>query len=84
MRRTQPGQSERDEPANRGFGGQDAGAILDVKMVEALSDDTTRAIARESTRLRDRQRNLVLGIVRQFEGVGSREEDERGAPSGGR
>ena len=59
-------------------------AVLDREMVEALSDDTTRAIARESARLRDRERNLVLGIVRQFEGVGSREEDERGAPSGGR
>ena len=59
-------------------------AVLDREMVEALSDDTTRAIARESARLRDRERNLVLGIVRQFEGVGSREEDDRGVPSGGR
>lgn len=59
-------------------------AILDAEMVEALRDDTTRAIARESARLRDRERNLALGIVRQFEGVGSREEGERGAPSRGR
>ena len=61
-----------------------AEALLDREMVEVLRDDTTRAIARENARLRDRERNLVLGIVRQFEGVGSREEVDRGAPSGGR
>ena len=37
--------------------------------------DTTRDIARDSARLQDRERNLVLGIVRQFEGARSREED---------
>ena len=59
-------------------------AFLDAEIVEALRGDMTRAIARESAQLRDRERNLVLGIVRQFEGVGSLEEDDRGAPSGGR
>jgi hypothetical protein len=42
-------------------------AVLDAEIVEALRDDTTRAIARESARLQNRERNLVLGIVRQFE-----------------
>ena len=60
-------------------------AVIDREIVEALRDDTTRTIARESAQLRDRERNLVLGIVRQFEGVGSREEvDLGGVPSGGR
>lgn len=60
-------------------------AVLDAEIVEALRDDTTRTIARESARLRDRERKLVLGIVRQFEGAGSREEaDLGGASSGGR
>jgi transcriptional regulator with XRE-family HTH domain len=60
-------------------------AVLDREIVEALRDDTTQAIARESARLPDRERNLVLGIVRQFEGAGSREEAHLGgASSGGR
>jgi transcriptional regulator with XRE-family HTH domain len=60
-------------------------AALDREMVEALRDDTTRAIAREGARLPARERNLVLGIVRQFEGAGSREGDDLGgAYSGGR
>jgi len=60
-------------------------AVLDAEIVEALRDETTRAIARESARLRERERNLVLGIVRQFEGAGSREEaDLGGASSRGR
>ena len=58
-------------------------AVLDAEIVEALRDDTTRAIARESAHLPDRERNLVLGIVRQFEGAGSHEGDDRGAYSGG-
>src|SRR5829696_1379509 len=45
-------------------------AVLNAEIVEALRDDTTRAIARESARLRNRQRNLVLGIVWQFEEPG--------------
>jgi len=59
-------------------------AVLNAEIVEALRDDTTRAIARESARLRDRQRNLVLGIVWQFEGARSREATDRRATSGGR
>jgi transcriptional regulator with XRE-family HTH domain len=58
-------------------------AALDREIVEVLRDDTTRAIARESARLPDRERNVVLGIMRQFEGAGSREGDDRGAYSGG-
>ena len=59
-------------------------AVLDREIVEALRDDTTRAIARESARLPDRIRRLVLGIVLQFEGACSPEGDDRGVPSGGR
>jgi hypothetical protein len=67
------------EPSYRvdGYGEAD----FDIETVEALRDDTTRAIARESARLPDRERNLVLGIVRQFEGAGSRERADRGVPS---
>jgi transcriptional regulator with XRE-family HTH domain len=41
-------------------------ASLDGELVEALRDETVRAITRESLRLPDRERRLVLGIVRQF------------------
>src|SRR5215207_4427491 len=54
-------------------------AVLDAEIVEALRDETTRAIARESARLRDREKKLVLGIVRQFEGALSPEGTDRGA-----
>ena len=58
-------------------------AVLDREIVEALRDDTTSAIARESARLTNRERNLVLGIVRQFEGARSPESADSGASSGG-
>jgi hypothetical protein len=61
-----------------------AEAALDRETVETLRDDTTRAIARESAQLPDRERRLVLGIVRQFEGACSPEGDDRRVPSGGR
>ena len=41
-------------------------ALLDEDLVEALRDDTTRAILREVIRLPERERRMVLGIVRQF------------------
>lgn len=39
---------------------------LDSVLVEALRDETVRAITRESSRLPGREKSLVLGIVRQF------------------
>ena len=42
-------------------------AILDEELVEALRDDTARAILREVARLPERDRRIVLGIVRQFQ-----------------
>ena len=56
-------------------------AALDREIVGALRDDTTRAIATESARLPNRERKLVLGIVRQFEGARSPEGADRGATS---
>jgi transcriptional regulator with XRE-family HTH domain len=41
-------------------------ADLDVGLAAALRDETARAIARESHRLSDRERKIVLGIVRQL------------------
>ena len=46
---------DRDEPA-----------LLDEELVQALRDEDVRDITRESSRLPDRERRLVLGIVRQF------------------
>ena len=48
-------------------------ALLDEELVEALRDETTRAILREVIRLPERERRIVLGIIRQF-------ENERDAP----
>ena len=59
-------------------------AVLDAELVDALKDDMTRDIARESAHLPDRERRLVLGIVRQFEGSRLPEGDDRGASSEGR
>src|SRR5918995_1638154 len=43
-------------------------SLLDEELVQALRDEDVRAITRESSRLPDRERRLVLGIVRQFGG----------------
>jgi hypothetical protein len=82
--RQRPGQaSGRSSVATSGsrYSGE---AALDPEMVEALRNETTRAIARESALLPDRERNLVLGIVRRFEGARSPESADSGASSGGR
>jgi transcriptional regulator with XRE-family HTH domain len=49
--------------------------LLDDELVKALRDEDVRDITRESSRLPDRERQLVLGIVRQF-------RDQKAAPSG--
>jgi transcriptional regulator with XRE-family HTH domain len=50
-------------------------SILDKELVQALRDEDVRDITRESTRLPDGERRLVLGIVRQF-------RDQKAVPSG--
>ena len=49
--------------------------LLDRELVQALRDEDVRDITRESSRLPDRERRLVLGILRQF-------RDQKAAPSG--
>jgi transcriptional regulator with XRE-family HTH domain len=41
-------------------------SLLDEELVEALRDEDVGDVTRESSRLPDRERRLVLGIVRQF------------------
>jgi hypothetical protein len=41
-------------------------SLLDGELVQALRDEDVRDITRESSRLPERERQLVLGIVRQF------------------
>ncbi len=41
-------------------------ALLDEELVEALRGETARAVLREVSRLPERERKIVLGIVRQF------------------
>ena len=50
-------------------------SLLDEELVKALRDENVRDITRESARLPERERRLVLGIVRQF-------RDQKAAPSG--
>jgi transcriptional regulator with XRE-family HTH domain len=50
-------------------------SLLDEELVQALRDEDVRDITRESARLPDRERQLVLGIVRQF-------RDQKTVPSG--
>ena len=40
--------------------------LLDEEVVEALQDETVRAVLREVMRHPQRERKIVLGIVRQF------------------
>jgi transcriptional regulator with XRE-family HTH domain len=49
-------------------------SLLDEELVQALRDEDVRAITRESSRLPDGERRLVLGIVRQF-------RDQKAVPS---
>ncbi len=49
--------------------------LLDEELMKALRDEDVRDITRESSRLPDGERRLVLGIVRQFRG-------QKAAPSG--
>jgi transcriptional regulator with XRE-family HTH domain len=41
-------------------------ALLDEELVEALRDETARTVLRELIRLPERERKIVLRIVRQF------------------
>jgi len=50
-------------------------SLLDDELVRALQDEDVRDITRESSRLPDGERRLVLGTVRQF-------RDQKVAPSG--
>jgi len=50
-------------------------ALLDEELMQALRDEHVRAITRESSRLPDRERRLVLGIVRQFRNQHARSSD---------
>jgi transcriptional regulator with XRE-family HTH domain len=49
-------------------------SLLDEELVQALRDEDVRDITRESSRLPDGERRLVLGIVRQF-------RNQKAAPS---
>jgi hypothetical protein len=40
--------------------------LFDGELVEALRDQTVRDIARDSSRLPEREKRIVLGIVREF------------------
>jgi transcriptional regulator with XRE-family HTH domain len=50
-------------------------SLLDEELVQALRDKDVRDITRESSRLPNGERQLVLGIVRQF-------RNQKAAPSG--
>jgi transcriptional regulator with XRE-family HTH domain len=49
-------------------------SLLDEELVQALRDEDVRDITRESSRLPDGERRMVLGIVRQF-------RDQKAAPA---
>ena len=46
--------------------------LLEEEVVRALQDESARAVLREVMRLPERERRIVLGIVRQFEEAGGR------------
>ena len=44
--------------------------VFDGELVEALRDETVREATRAISQLSERERRLVLGIIRQFENTG--------------
>ena len=52
-------------------------SVLDEETLDALADDTANAILRESARLPEREKRIVLGIVREFGGGPGAEEGGR-------
>jgi hypothetical protein len=50
--------------------------VLDGETLEALSDGTASAILKESADLPEREKGIVLGIVRQFAGRPERPQSE--------
>jgi DNA-directed RNA polymerase specialized sigma24 family protein len=51
---------------------QEKPSFLDEETVRALRDETAAAVLREVSHLPERERAIVLGIVRQFEEAGGR------------
>jgi hypothetical protein len=43
-------------------------SLLDEEALEALADEMSSAILRESARLQEREKEIILGIARQFAG----------------
>jgi hypothetical protein len=41
-------------------------SVLDEEVLEALADERADAILRESARLPEREKEIILGIVQQF------------------
>jgi hypothetical protein len=41
-------------------------SVLDEQVLEALTDETADAVLRESAPMPEREKEIVLGIVRQF------------------
>jgi hypothetical protein len=41
-------------------------SVLDGEVMDALADETANAILKEAARLPDREKRIVLGIVREF------------------
>jgi transcriptional regulator with XRE-family HTH domain len=47
---------------------------LDAELLAGLTDETTREITRQALRLPERERGIVLGVVRQFAGWSEAED----------
>ena len=54
--------------------------LLDAELLEGLYEETTRQITCEALRLPERERQVVLGIVRQFGAGGSPPSGQSAAP----
>jgi hypothetical protein len=58
-----------------------AEALTGGKIALALSDDTIREIMRGCARLPSREKDLILGIVRQFEDMGADDDADSPMPT---
>jgi hypothetical protein len=48
--------------------------------MEIFRDETGRATAHNSLRLLERERQMILGIIRQFEGMQTNDDDHSVTP----
>ena len=67
-------------PPSYFFDGGRKPPIIGRGAMEIFRDETSRATAHNSLRLLERERQMILGIIRQFEGMQTNDDDHSVTP----